>query len=204
MFAGIAFRRQAPYNIPHMAKETVHFPQITRVFSAFTLASVWQWSERVVLWAVLIAFIIVNLSTAKNHPSKLSELLAPSLTNPFSIAQHVTTAKHLWDLGYRETATRELVIAQGLVEAGGSVLGATSNPTTLLAQWELEPSRLKAAYEYWKSVTDEQPDYRDGFLIAGSYAYQLGNITEASSMAQKAYALDPNYKPTIEILGKIK
>jgi len=158
----------------------------------------------VFLWMVLGAFFTVNLLAAMNHPAVLSQLLLPSLTDPFSIARHVTTAKHLWELGYRQTATRELVIAQDLVAAGGSVLGATSDPTTLLAQWELAPSQLKAAYEHWKSVTQLHPDYRDGFLVAGSYAYQLGNVNGAKQLFEKAYALDPNYEPTAGFLQKIK
>jgi hypothetical protein len=156
---------------------------------------------RVLLWAALAVFFIMNVLMTKTHPSKLSQLLFPSLTNPFSINQHVTTAKNLWDLGYRQTATRELVIAADLVKAGGgSVLGATSDPTTLLSQWKSEPSKLKTAYGYWKSVTHKQPDYRDGFLMTGIYAYQLGNVDESKQMFEKAYALDPNYKPTIEML----
>ena len=170
-----------------MANPKVHFPQITRVFSAL-------------LWAALAALLITNVLAIHNRPSKLSQLLFPSLANPFSIAQHVTTAKALWEEGFQKTATRELVIAQDLVESGGSVLGATSDPTALLTQWELEPSKLQATYEYWKSETVQKPDYRDGFLIAGAYAFQLGKTSEAKSLFEKAYALDPNYKPTIKML----
>jgi len=187
-----------------MANLKVYSPQITRLFSASSWNAVSAWSWRILLWAALIAFLIINLLAARNHPSKLSQFLLPSQVNPFSIAQHVTTAKNLWDSGYQKNATRELVIAQDLVEAGGSVLGATSDPTTLLTQWELAPSKLKAAYEYWTSVTTTQPDYRDGFLMTGAYTYQLGNSTEAKKLFEKAYALNPNYKPTIEILKKIE
>jgi len=170
-----------------MANPTEHSPQITRVFSAL-------------LWTALIALFCINFLSIKILQSKLSQLLLPSLTNPFSIAQHVATAKTLWDAGYQKTATRELVIAADSVESGGSVLGATSNPTTLLTQWELAPTQLKKAYEYWKSETVQTPDYRDGFLIAGAYAVQLGNVNEAKKMFEKAYAIDPNYKPTEEML----
>jgi len=187
-----------------MANESVRFPQITRLFSAFSWTSLGTFSGRVLLWTALGAIFIINLLVTRDNPSKLSQLLLPSLANPLSIAQHVTTAKRLWDLGYRQTATRELVLAQNLVETGGSVLGATSDPTVLLTQWKLEPSKLTAAYEYWKLVTIQKPDYRDGFLIAGAYTYQLGNVTEAKQLFEKAYALDPNYKPTIEILKKIE
>jgi hypothetical protein len=167
----------------------VHFPHITRVFSAF-------------LWFLLVAFFITNLSARLYSPSPLSQALLPSLINPFSISQHVTTAKKLWDSGYKKTATRELVLATDLVKSGGSVLGATSDPKTLLSQWQSEPSKLRDAYEYWTSVTRQQPDYRDGFLMAGGYAYQLGNMTSAKQLFEKAYTLDPNYKPTLEMLKK--
>jgi tetratricopeptide (TPR) repeat protein len=158
----------------------------------------------VFLWTALVIFFISNLIALRYYQSKLSRLLSPSLSNPFSIAQHVTVAKTLWDMGFHKTATRELIIAADLVEAGGSVLGATSNPTTILAEWKQEPSKLTSAYEYWKSVTILYPDYRDGYLIAGTLAYQLGNVGTAKQLIEKAYTLDPNYKPIVDMLKKIE
>lgn len=169
----------------------VHFPHITRLFSAL-------------LWMILVAWIVANGFALRLIPSPLSQLLFPSLASPFSIAQHVATAERLWRLGYRQTATRELLIATDLVKSKGSVLGATTDPTTLLALWKSEPTKLRAVYEHWKSVTAEKPDYRDGFLMAGIYAYQLENDSDAKLLFEKAYALDPNYKPTIEMLKKIQ
>jgi hypothetical protein len=187
----IAFAGKAPYNIPHMGLPKVYFPQFTRVFSAL-------------LWVALIAFCITNLIARRNTPSILSQLLFPSIAHPFSISQHVTTAKTLWDSGYKQTATHELVIAADLVETGGAVLGATSDPIKLLSLWESEPLKLKSAYDYWSSITVSYPDYRDGFLMTATFAYQLGKTKEANQMMEKAYALDPNYKSTTEMLKKIE
>jgi len=159
---------------------------------------------RVGLWVALIAFIIFNAVFVRLNPSRFTEFLLQPLLKPFSIAAHVDTAKKLWDAGFHQTATRELVIAKDLLTTNGSVLGATTEPTALLATWEQVPVKLKDAYTYWLEVTKEKPDYRDGFLMAGSYAYELGDVTQAVSLFRKAYAIDPNYKTTLDMLTKVE
>lgn len=154
------------------------------------------------LWLALVAVIVFNAIYATTNSSKLSRILFQSLQKPYSISAHVDTAKKLWDAGFHESATRELVIAKDLLTANGSVLGATTEPTSLLTTWEQVPVQLKAAYEYWSQMTKEKPDYRDGYLLAGSYAYQLGDVTRAISLFRKAYNVDPNYKPTLDMLAK--
>ena len=120
----LAIDKLAPYNIPHMANAKALFPQISGFFSALVQTPAAIAVGRACLWLGIAALVAVNVFSLK-ITSPLSAILTTSLTNPYSIATHVDTAKKLWDLGFRETATRELVIAKDLVSEGGSVLGAT-------------------------------------------------------------------------------
>jgi hypothetical protein len=158
---------------------------------------------RILLWAGLACGIAVNIAFYISVSSPFQNIFYGPLTAPASGAAHVAAAKKLWDLGYSHPATRELVIARDLLGSSGSVLGATSDPTKLLEEWHNIPGQLREQYGYWISVTKQYPEYRDGFLMAGAYAYRLGMTADARVLLQKALGLDPNYPVTLEILEKI-
>jgi tetratricopeptide (TPR) repeat protein len=110
----------------------------------------------------------------------------------------------LWNQGLRESAKNEILLAQDLYDPRKpSVLGVATSPSVLLEKWESQPQELRGDYSFWKLVTDTKPDYRDGLIMAGLYAYQLDNIQEARAYLQKAHDLDPNYQPLNTLIEKI-
>jgi tetratricopeptide (TPR) repeat protein len=167
------------------------FPHISRVFSA-------------ILWTTLLAFIIVNIYLASKNTSIIQLFFSSSLSQPFSVESHIKTAVALWNKGMQTTALQEIRIADDLYRANGaSVLGSASTPSTILTDWESQPQKLKTDFTFWKSITEKQPDYRDGYIMAGLYAYQMQNMKEALSLLNKAHELDPNYAPLNTLLEKI-
>jgi len=175
--------------LPHLV-----FPHISRVFSALTF----------VLWVLLLMAFIFNIQGVIQKPSLLSEFFASSLSHPFSAKTHVSTAINLWNSGFHQTAKHEILLAQDLFRTQEqSVLGIATSPSVLLAQWELQPQKLKDDYKYWVSVVKEKPDYRDGYIMAGFCAYQLNKQEEALGFLLKAHEIDPNYQPLNTILEKI-
>lgn len=64
----------------------------------------------------------------------------------------------------------------------------------------IEEENTKRDYEYWKTIIQDHPDYRDGYIQAAIRAYQLGMISEAKKYLEKARSIDPNFTgiPAIE------
>ena len=157
-----------------------------------------------VLWLLLLAFIGVNTAVVVRNQSMITSLLSPSIASPFSIESHIQTALALWNNGYQGGAKQEIRIADDLfATVRGSTLGVSTAPSTLLHTWESQPKQIQDSYEYWKEVAIQKPQYRDGLIMAGLYAYQLGEINQSRQYLQSAYAIDPNYAPLNMILEKI-
>jgi tetratricopeptide (TPR) repeat protein len=171
------------------------FPHIPRLFSALTF----------ILWVLLLAAFIFNIQGVIQKPSFLSDFFTPSLSHPFSAKTHLSAAVNLWNSGFHQTAKNEILLAQDLFRTQDqSVLGIATSPSVLLAQWEAQPQKLMNDYEYWTSVAEERPDYRDGYIMAGFCAYQLNKQEEALTYFKKAQEIDPNYQPLNTILEKIE
>lgn len=101
-------------------------------------------------------------------------------------------AQSLWDAGSLTQAKHEATLAQDL-SVSGTVLGSTISPS---------PELLASQFDHWKAIAQERPDYRDAFVMAAAYAYQLGNKEEARALINRAFALDPT-SPTVQELLKI-
>jgi len=158
---------------------TFKFPHIPRLFSATLLF--------LVLWAGFGLLLAVNgLSLEAGSPATL---YLPVLRRPLSADVHTKTAQALWNTGHRQQAKYEAGLAQDL--SGGAVLGDVA-PSDLLTQWESEPVKLNDQFLHWKKITEEKPDYRDAFVMAAVFAYQLGNKPEAVALINRAFALDPS------------
>jgi tetratricopeptide (TPR) repeat protein len=50
-----------------------------------------------------------------------------------------------------------------------------------------------AGYTYWVEIVRAHPDYRDGYFMVATLAYQRGNIREAREYLNKVSEIDPNY-----------
>jgi hypothetical protein len=177
-----------------MQRPKLTFPHIPRLFSAITVA----------VWILLILLFVVNVQVASKKPSPLTSFYNSSLTNPFSANSHIETALSLWNQGLRESAKNEILLAQDLYNPDNpSVLGAATSPSVLLEKWESQPQQLQGDYSFWKFVAGTKPDYRDGLIMAGLYAYQLDKVQEARGYLQQAHDLDPNYQPLNTLIEKI-
>lgn len=169
------------------------------------LAAILFWGERIFLWGALVVLFWVNVVIFKQAPQTLSSVVLPAVTNPFSITAHTNIAISLWNKGFQKTAKNELLLAQDLYRhSDASVLGTTTDPSSLLTQWDGKPIEIQHAYEYWKSVIAQKPDYRDGLIMTALYAHATGNTDEAMIALGRAKQLDPNFEPLKVLLAKLQ
>jgi hypothetical protein len=130
-----------------------------------------------------------------------ASLYVPLLKQPLSSESHSTLAQTLWSQGQTSLAKHEATLAQDLE---GGVLGTSTSTTALLTQWETEPAKIAQDLEHWKLVTQQKPDYRDGFIMAAAAAYKLGKLSEAEKYINDALALDPTSTTAQELRSIIK
>ena len=168
------------------------------------LASIFHLTLRILLWTGLGLFLAVNIAALAKYPPTISSALILSLMHPFSVQSHLSAAQILQEKGFLTQAKRELVIARDLQKNNNTVLGENTGLTDLLSRMEQEPVRISKLYEYWKSVTRKKPQYRDGFMMAGLYAYRLGYKIEATGLLEQAVLLDANYAPLNTLLDIIR
>jgi tetratricopeptide (TPR) repeat protein len=178
------------------------FPQISRLFSAGIFTAVLYWLEKTLLWSALGIFLYINIVTLSkaNNPK---DIFLPALTQPFSATNHTKIASELWRIGLHAQAKHELTLAQDL-PGNTAVLGAETSPSILLDRWESQPKTLEANYLFWKEVLEKKPNYRDAFIQAGVFAYEMGNIDTARNLLEQAQTLDPNFHFTTTILSQVR
>ena len=172
------------------------FPHISRKISA------------ALLWLVLLALLSLNLVkwpqiALNQHPFVLLALLKPG-----TLETHLSLAEEYWQQRLWPPAKRELLLAEEIWQTSrlltsGKVLGATTvSPRELLRQWQSEPERLRAEYQFWQTVSREKTDYRDAYLQLGSLAYQLSLTSEAQQAWEAVLRLDPNNPLAKRWLGR--
>ena len=176
-----------------MATSKLKLPQISRLFSAPPFRATLFWTGKLALWAVLVALFSVNAISLSHKTLPTAAEFIQILENPFNVTPHVQSALSLHNLGLNQAATQELVLAQDLKnKTPGSVLGATTDPALILESWVSHPQKLQEQYEYWKGVIAQKSDYRDGLVVTGVLAFELGKTDEAKTLLKQAQQLDPN------------
>jgi len=178
---------------------SLQFPQYPRFFTA-----------RVTPWLGLMALVALNVWARFFLPWPFLPLRLSVLRTPFTSSPHLEYAVSLWQAGLLSPATRELLLTHELgnfsakASVGTEVLGAATSALDLLAQWETEPQRLAARYEYWQSVVREKPDYVDGYTMAAALAYQLGKPAEAITLLTQVLLRDPTNETALALLGALR
>ncbi|MCX6791590.1 MAG: hypothetical protein NT149_00960 [Candidatus Gottesmanbacteria bacterium] len=160
----------------------LHFPHISRIFSARTFS----WLGNLCLWVLLLALVSLNVFLWLTKPLAYSDKLIDIFTHPFYAPTHENLAQTLRNAGARTLADRELAIVAEL----SPVLGAD---TTAKAQ------RREAEMIYWQNIVSSRPDYRDAYIQLAALSYEQGNLTQAHAYLTQAQILDPN-NPTVNRL----
>ncbi len=151
----------------------------------------------------LAVFLFLNISLkATINPARTNAIFA-ILSNPFAVDPHVQLGRLLRQEERTGAATQELMIAADMSKQGSNVLGATTDPASILEQWQTEAERLAKAYRFWRSVAEDKPDYRDAQLLAAALAFQQSDMTEAARFAQNTLALDPNNHEAQQLLDQL-
>ncbi len=160
-------------------------PQFTRFFSASTLqASMARWL-RLGLWAGLGFLLIINI--AIRLPASFASI-------PATLAAHTDSAWKLWHNGHHAEAVQELRGSLSMIteqHASSTVLGVTDTASSQSLPYQTQDT-LEASYLYWKSITQQYPTYRDGYLAFALVAYQLNKQDEVEAAITQAKFLDPN------------
>jgi hypothetical protein len=159
-----------------MNLSSFRFPHIPRLFSA-TLLFLGLWGGFGLLLAINGFYVF---------PSHGAPWYLPILEKPLSSEAHTRIAQSLWSKGMDKEAKREVSLASDI--SGSAVLGDSS-----------ESEKLEEEFAHWQHVTQTRPDYRDGFIMASSLAYQLGNYSEAKILISKALILDPTSSVSMDI-----
>ncbi len=177
----------------------LEFPHIPRKITA----SLFGYIEKIMLWSLLSAFLMVNLYARANLLPEYWPNLNAALSIPGSLPLHEGFAQALWNEGLLAQAKQELLYAGTITQRTGNegVLGVSTPPADILNTWENEPMKLTNELLYWQGVVKSKPDYRDGYIAAASLAYQLGKNDEAKNYLKQIFTLDPDNAIAQKILG---
>lgn len=175
----------------HKNKTTKLSPHNSRIFSASINILV-----GIGAWGALVSIISLNaLMVLQSSPLQNSTKTGMT-SQPDSASRHITLAQKYWSFGQPKLAHQELTIAQEIYISqknnSKNVLGMTTEPLALYEQWEKETGQNTAAFDFWKTIVNAKPNYRDGYLQLASISYELGNYTEAEKYVDDALNLDPN------------
>lgn len=168
------------------SKKLPHYP---RIFPALIKAA-----ENSIHWLFLIGILLVNVLYYSNQKPFLWEDRINILTRPYSYIPHLTLANLLKQQGETRFAANELSVSEELYQheqKSNDVLGVSS-PKKGLQQSDTKPKQLKSDYDYWLSVINKRPDYRDAYLAASVLAFQLKQLDNADQLVHRALILDPN------------
>lgn len=168
-------------------------PQFQRIFSA----KIFKMTLKAISWGLLIAFISFNVIFPKSDNPEVSGKIRAILLKPLSSSNHLALATILQKIGFQAAAKNELGLSLDLWNQNKSsenVLGASTDPNDIKLAWEANNQNLTKNYDYWKSIVLEKPEYRDGLIMLGVYAYQISRESEAKNAWKQAIAIDPNYE----------
>lgn len=179
---------------------TDNFPHFSRLFSAPFPG----WLAKAHIWIGIGILYSVSLWMVQTgRISYLPQRLA-ILADPYSPEPYVRFAFLLKNDGDANKAKKQLFIAQdtlqrpplpfplNLTPISSSVLGMYATPNDIIVSWRKEEEARLYAYQYWKRVAFEKPDYRDAYITLAVLLYQLGKIDEAKIALDRVFVLDPN------------
>jgi len=100
-----------------------------------------------------------------------------------------------------------LIVAVVLVLSLGIIIFGINFVKNYKAFQELSAKRqnLKSQVNFWQSVSEKYPGFKDAYFQAAVLEYRLGDLEKAQNYNQKSLRLDPNFVDAIkleEILNK--
>ena len=156
-------------------RRRVHFPHISRIFSARAFSRV----GTLVLWILLLALISFNIFLWSTKPLTYSDNLIDVFTHPFSALTHENLAQILQNSGAETLADRELAIVAELSPVLGADISAKAQ-------------QREAEMIFWRHILVSRPDYRDAYVQLAALTYEAGSLTQTHAYLLKAQVLDPN------------
>lgn len=143
------------------------------------------------LWGITAIFFLVSY-TVFLHPttSPVEQAKLRVLLQPNDAAAHYELGKAYLASGDTNAAKHELSTAERLSPGQTQVLGES---TSLLAEIQTAPQKIKREIAYWQSVALHLQDYRDAYLQLSALSYQLNRLDEAKAYVAKALDIDPNH-----------
>ena len=178
--------------VPHFSMK-LHFPHISRLFSAKLLFSIGNSG----LWLILLSLISFNAFLRFTKPLAYSDNLIAVFHHPLSWDSHVALARALWTHDQKDQGIQELQLAEEFfppedTSNNKQVLGAQTPPIDLLSSWQNEPMRDQKQETYWQTILKNHPDYRDAYIQLAALTYREGNLIQTHANLVKAQILDPN------------
>jgi hypothetical protein len=164
-------------------------PQITRLFSAGTLL---RWSEYV-CWILLVLFFGINILGTYSQPG-VRTMLTQALTSMNDTRTYLTLVNLFMANGKSTAAQNELTLAKDTAH--------TPQQKIMISTWRSQPLTLEKEFQYWKTTTDQLPNYRDAYIMAAAKAYDLGKFSTAKIFITHAFSIDPN-NPTVIAYQKL-
>ena len=181
-------------------------PHISRIFSALPDLS----QFRFVYLASFLAIVLLNIWMSYVIPKSLTLERMNVLSSPFSSNNYVLLGKQLYALGDLQGATVELRLAEQIATYSlpfssftPRVLGAQSEPTEVLRDWEQNQTYVQRAYSFWKTVAEQHYDYRDAYLTLAVLCIRMDKTDEAMLYVKTANTLDPNNEIVKVLAGQL-
>ena len=150
------------------------FPHIFRIFPS-----------RIFFSLIFVAFFGVNIITSSYLPQSYDNYRKEVLHNPFSINSYIRFGQVLYAQGNSAAAEKQIMVAT-------NVLGDQTEFQQIVSDWEYASSANERAYNYWKQITSQYPEYRDGYVQLAQASYDLKRLDEAKKYLHQANKLDPN------------
>ncbi len=81
-----------------------------------------------------------------------------------------------------------------------AILGASNVQSDMKNQPD---TTTDSGYTYWMEIVRAHPDYRDGYFMVATLAYQRGNMQQAREYLNKVREIDPNYPGIVQLAQEL-
>ncbi len=176
--------------LPSKPAMSSQFPHNSREIAA----SIITFSGKIILWSLLAVLFAINIFARFNIAPSYWQQMILALRWPLSPDIHQTLAKNFWDNGLLQSTKTELGYLHMLRSVSPNttnVLGEATDQNAITL-WNTQKVSLQKSYDNWQNIVRQKTDFRDGFLILASLAYQRSLFTQAHAYAEQAFILDPN------------
>lgn len=151
--------------------------------------------------ALIILLISLSLFLPKNEFQRVKERLAQSSSD---FEAHLALAEEYLKNNQFEAAEKELLLAQE--SQSPKILGLVTINLEKVRERKRQsnPTDIRKLITLWEKITQEKPDYRDGYFQIAVLYYKLGENEKVREYVEKTLLLDPNFEPAGKLIQELE